>query len=105
MTMPASIAMTVRSGGFFLGKIDVTSPAAARDKTRRTGFIDVAAADPRRRPGVNIRSDDSRPPVITTSARHQKAFQRLSVRYSSDFRKNTGKSDNRSAAQMPTNDE
>ena len=53
-------------------------------------FIDLAMARPRSRPAPNIRRGVGAPPVSTTTASIQNAFQRLSVRYSSDFRKNAG---------------
>ena len=65
-------------------------------------FIDVAAAAPSSKPTMNMRELVSCPPVSTTSDKHHSATQRLSVRYSIDFRKKTGKSESRMAAQMPT---
>jgi len=46
---------------------------------------------PRITPVAKMRAAVMRPPVRATSAVRQTAFQRLSVRYSIDFRKNGGK--------------
>ena len=48
-------------------------------------FIDVDMARPRSRPARKKRSD-----ISATAASIQSAFQRLSVRYSIDLRKNAG---------------
>src|SRR5213593_3009865 len=85
-----------------LRKTYVTIPDTIRVRMSRDVFIDVAIAQPRRRPATKTRQPVTSPAVRMTRAMHQKAVHRLSVRYSSDFRKKVGKRLRRRADQTPT---
>src|SRR5881396_2611496 len=83
----------------------VTSADTASVRRRSNVFIEVAAAHPRRSPTTNSRVGVSGPRINTTTAKHQKTIHKLSVRYSSDLRKNGGKRLSSSAAHKPTAEE
>src|SRR5437879_6812841 len=92
MTKPASAASvrraSVANGGLFGRDDQVRSPAPRSVIASSVVLSETQSAMPSTSPVKNIRELLNRPPVRTTSAAIQRPFQRLSVRYSIDLRKN-----------------
>src|ERR1043165_3402255 len=65
--------------------------ANASEMTRSSVLSETQNPIPRITPAAKMRANVTGPPVRTTSATTQTVFQRLSVRYSIDLRKNGGK--------------